>query len=122
MAIEDKREASRVRTHWRIAIIFDEAENKPAIHGHTHELSFSGASVHTDRNVASTAPVTVLLSPPLAYEGNRQKTIEIRANLVYSVYSGSNFCFRIGLDFINFKNDGLQILRDRLEPTSSLLD
>jgi hypothetical protein len=113
-----KRESSRYYAHWRIAIVFDEAEKMPAIHGHTHDLSISGASVHTDHHVASNMPVTVLLSPPLAYEGERQKVIEIRAELVYSVYSGSNFCFRIGLHFIKFKNDDLQILKGMLDNQS----
>ena len=117
MAIEN-REPRRCIAHWRIAIVFDEAEKRPAIHGHTHDLSLSGASVHTDHNVASNTLVTVLLSPPLAYEGERQKVIEIRAKLVYSVYSGSNFCFRIGLNFIKFKNDGLQILKGMLDNQS----
>lgn len=53
--------------------------------------------------------------PPLAYEGERQKIIEIRTQLVYSVYAGGNYCFRVGLDFIKFKNDGLRILKDKLD-------
>lgn len=117
MAIEN-REPRRLVVHWRIAIVFDEAEKRPSIHAHTHDLSLSGASVHTDHNVATNTLVTVLLSPPIAYEGERQKVIEIRAKLVYSVYSGSNFCFRIGLNFIKFKNDGLQILKDMLDSQS----
>lgn len=114
MAIENREPRRRV-VHWRIAIVFDEAEKRPSIHAHTHDLSLSGASVHTDHNVATNTLVTVLLSPPVAYEGERQKVIEIRAKLVYSVYSGSNFCFRIGLNFIRFKNEGLQILKDMLD-------
>ncbi len=114
MAIENREPRRRV-VHWRIAIVFDEAEKRPSIHAHTHDLSLSGASVHTDHNVATNTLVTVLLSPPVAYEGERQKVIEIRAKLVYSVYSGSNFCFRIGLNFIKFKNEGLQILKDMLD-------
>jgi len=114
MAIENRQPRRRI-VHWRIAIVFDEAEKRPSIHAHTHDLSLSGASVHTDHNVATNTLVTVLLSPPVAYEGERQKVIEIRAELVYSVYSGSNFCFRIGLNFIKFKNNGLQILEGMLD-------
>ena len=110
-----EREPARYPAHWRLAIVFDEAENRPTIHGHTHDLSLSGASMHTDHNVFSTTPVTVLLSLPSLREEERQKTIEIRTHLIYSVYSGSNFCFRIGLNFIKFKNDGQKILKDRLD-------
>lgn len=109
------RESSRYLARWRIAIVFDEMENRPTIHGYTHDLSLNGVSVHTDHTVVSSTPVTVLLSPPMAYEGERQKLIEIRSKLAYSVYSGSNFCFRVGLNFIKFKNDGLQILQGILD-------
>ncbi len=109
------RESSRYYARWRIAIIFDETENRPTIHGHTHDVSLRGASIYTEYNVFSNTPVTALLSPPLAYEGERQKIIEIRTQLVYSVYAGGNYCFRVGLDFIKFKNDGLRILKDKLD-------
>lgn len=114
MSIEN-REFSRHYARWRIAIVFDETENRPTIHGHTHDVSLRGASVYTEHNVVSNTPVTVLLSPPLAHEGERQKIIEIRTQLAYSVYAGSNYCFRIGLNFIKFKNDGLQVLKDKLD-------
>lgn len=109
------RESSRYLARWRIAIVFDETENKPTIHGYTHDLSLNGVSVHTDHTVVSLTPVTVLLSPPMAQEGERQKLIEIRSKLAYSVYSGSNFCFRVGLNFVKFKNDGLQVLKGILD-------
>ena len=122
MSIEN-RESPRYYARWRIAIVFDETENRPTIHGYTHDVSLRGASIHTDHNVVSTTSVTVLLSPPLAYEGEQQKIIEIRAQMAYSVYSGSNFCFRIGLNFIKFKNEGLQVLKGILDnqfPLSSI--
>lgn len=114
------RESSRHYARWRIAIIFDETENRPTIHGHTHDVSLRGASIYTEHNVFSNTPVTVLLSPPLAHEGERQKVIEIRTQLIYSVYAGGNNSFRVGLDFIKFKNDGLRILKDKLDNQDSL--
>ena len=115
MAIEDKRAAPRYRAHWKITIIFDAAEKKPVIHSYTNDLSFSGTAVNTDKNIASTKPVTLLLFPPLLYGEDKQKTIAIRANLAYTVFSGSDSCFRVGLQFTAFKDDGLQILKSRLE-------
>ena len=114
MSIES-RKSPRYYARWRIAIVFDETENRPTIHGHTHDVSLRGASVYTEHNVVSITPVTVLLSPPLAHEGERQKIIEIRTQLAYSVYAGSNSCFRIGLNFIKFKNGGRQILKGMLD-------
>ena len=115
MAIEDKRAAPRYRAHWKITIIFDAAEKKPVIHSYTNDLSLSGTAVNTDKNVASTKPVTLLLFPPLLYGEEQQKAIAIKANLAYTVFSGGDSCFRVGLQFNTFKDDGLQILQDRLE-------
>ncbi len=115
MAIEDKRAAPRYRAHWKITIIFDAAEKKPVIHSYTNDLSLSGTAVNTDKNVASTKPVTLLLFPPLLYGEEQQKAIAIKANLAYTVFSGGDSCFRVGLQFNTFKDDGLQILKDRLE-------
>ncbi|MEK6707977.1 MAG: PilZ domain-containing protein [Pseudomonadota bacterium] len=115
MAIEDKRAAPRYRAHWKISIIFDAAEKKPIVHSYTNDLSLSGTAVNTDLNVSSTKPVTVLLFPPLTYGEDKQKTVEIRANLVYTIYSGSDSCFRVGLHFISFKDDGLKALKNRLD-------
>ncbi len=119
MSIEN-RKSPRYYTRWRIDIVFDETENRPTIHGHTHDVSLSGASMYGDHDVVSTTPVTVLLSPPLEHERGQQETIEIRAQLAYSVYAGSNFRFRIGLSFIKFKNDGQRILKGILDTTSFL--
>ncbi len=115
MAIEDNRATPRYRAHWKISIIFDAAEKKPIVHSYTNDLSLSGTAVNTDLNVSSTKPVTVLLFPPLTYGEDKQKTIEIRANLVYTIYSGSDSCFRIGLHYISFKGDGMKVLKDRLD-------
>lgn len=115
MAIEDKRATPRYRAKWKITIIFDAAEKKPVIHSYTNDLSLSGTAVNTDLNVASTKPVTVLLYPPLLYGEDQQKTIAIKADLAYTVFSGSDSCFRVGLHYTTFKDDGLQILKDRLE-------
>lgn len=109
------REFSRHYARWRIDIIFDETENRPTIHGHTHDVSLRGASIYTEHNVFSNTPVTVMLFPPLEHKGEQQKVIEIRTQLIYSVYGGGNSSFRVGLDFIKFKKDGQRILKDKLD-------
>jgi len=115
MTIENKRETPRYRAHWKITIIFDAAEKKPVIHTYTNDLSLSGTAVNSDINVATTKPVTLLLFPPLLFGEDKQKTIAIRANVVYTVFSGADSCFRMGLHYTSFKDDGEQILQDRLE-------
>ena len=110
----DHRGAARYHVRWKIALIFDEHEHKPTYHGKTDDLSLSGTGMHTDTNTFTKAPVLVLLAPPPLHPGHRQKVIEIRARQVYSVYSGDAMCFRLGFEFLHFKGDGLQILKDRL--------
>lgn len=114
MAHEDNRESPRYLVHWRIALVFDEAENKPIYHGRTFDLSLHGTAMHTRHNVFTEAPVTVLLAPPPLHRGGGKKVIEIHARQVYSVYSGATECFRLGLQFLKFKDDGFEIFKERL--------
>jgi len=96
-------------------MIFDESEHRPTYHGKTYDLSLVGTGMHTDTNIFTTSPVVVLLAPPPLHKGHRQKIIEIKARQVYAVYSGDSSCFRLGLEFVYFKGDGLQELKKRLE-------
>lgn len=108
------RSSARYHVRWKIALIFDEVEQKPTFHGRTHDLTLLGTGMLTHRDVFTDSPVVVLLAIPPLHRNGRQKVIEIRAKQVYSVYSGETFCFRLGLEFINFKGDGLGILIEGL--------
>lgn len=108
------RTFARYHVRWKIALIFDEVEQKPTFHGRTHDLTLVGTGMLTHRDVFTDSPVVVLLAIPPLHRNGRQKVIEINAKQVYSVYSGETFCFRLGLEFISFKGDGLQILREAL--------
>jgi hypothetical protein len=114
MTHKELRESLRYLVHWKIALVFDEAENKPIFHGRTFDLSLEGTAMLTRHNVFSEAPVTALLAPPPLHRGERKKVIEIHALQIYSVYSGATECFRLGLQFLKFKDDGFEILKERL--------
>lgn len=111
----DHRAADRYHVRWKIALIFDEHENKLTYHGRTDDLSLIGTGMHTDTNIFTRSPVVILLAPPPLHTGHRQKVIEITARQVYAVYSGASACFRLGFEFLHFKEDGLQILKERLK-------
>lgn len=115
MGNEDKRVEPRYRAHWRVTINFDEAQNRLPIHGYTGDLSLSGMAVHVETNVDFLPQATVVLSLPILPGEGRQKIIKIRVQLLYSVYSGSHSCFRIGLQYIDFTDNGRQVLQDRIE-------
>ena len=114
MKYKEQRESPRYLVRWKIALVFDEAENKPIFHGRSFDLSLHGTAMHTRHNVFTAARVTVLLAPPPLHRGGIKKVIEIQARQVYSVYSGATSCFRLGLQFIKFKDDGLALLKERL--------
>ncbi len=114
MSDKNNRSAERYHVRWKIALVFDEAEHRPTFHGRTYDLSLVGTGMHTNVNLFTTSQVMVLLAPPPLHKGERQKIIEIRARQVYAVYSGESACFRLGFEFVYFKGEGLQVLKQRL--------
>jgi hypothetical protein len=115
------RSLARYHVRWKIALIFDEVDQKPTFHGRTHDLTLVGTGMLTHRDVFTDSPVVVLLAIPPLHRSGRQKVIEIRARQAYSVYSGETFCFRLGLEFLGFKGDGLRILMEALSHRHPLI-
>lgn len=89
-------------------------EEKLTFQGRTYDLSMNGTAMLTRNNVSSPAPVTILLAPPPLHKGGGKKVIEIQAHQVYAVYSGPLACFRLGFNFVKFKGDGKNALKDML--------
>ena len=111
----DNRNRDRYLVHWKIGLIFDEAEHRPTYLGRTYHLSLSGTGMLMNTNVFSSLPVVILLAPPPLYRGHRQKIIEIKARQVYCVYSGEKSCFDLGFEFNHFKDDGARVIMERLK-------
>lgn len=123
--MKSNRSVARYHVRWKIALIFDGVEHKPTFHGRTHDLTLVGTGMLTHRDVYTDSPVVVLLAVPPVHRNHRQKVIEIRSKQIYSVYSGETSCFRLGLEFLDFKEDGLEILTEGLShhhPILSLPD
>ena len=108
------RQSTRYSVNWKIALIFDDQEFKPTYHGRTHDLSLTGTGMLTGSNLYATSPVIILLAPPPLHPGHRQKLIEIKARQQYVVYAGETRCWRLGFAFLEFKDDGFDVLKDRL--------
>lgn len=111
---KDLRASARYMVDWKMALIFDRGEEKLTYQGRTFDLSMHGTAMLTRHNVFSKTPVTILLAPPPLHKGGSKKVIEIQCHQVYSVYSGAQSCFRLGLNFVKFKGDGKNILRETL--------
>ena len=116
------RIVQRYRVSWKIALIFDEAEDRPTYHGRTRDLTLTGTGMLIHHDVFTEFPVSVLLAIPPLQRDRRQQVIEIKARQAYSVYSGETYCFRLGLEFDQFKGDGLQILKDGLSGHRPLIE
>lgn len=111
----DVRSSDRYLVRWKMAVVFEGKEGRPTYHGRTHDLSLAGTGMLTDINLKkSNSPVIVLLAPPPMSVKERPKLIEITSRQRDVVYSGTNGCFRLGFAFLDFKNNGLDYLRERL--------
>jgi hypothetical protein len=108
------RNLARYKVRWKIAAIYDELDHKPTFHGKTHDLTLVGTGMLTHTDVFSDSPVVILLAIPPLHRSGKQRIIEIAARQVYSVYSGETSCFRLGLEFLQFKGDGFEILKEGL--------
>lgn len=116
------RQHPRYFLFWRIALLFDDTGERITFHGKTCDLSLYGAAMHTHHNIACGGKLIVLLAPPPLSAGERQKLIEIKAQIVYSVYSSKSMCFRIGLQFLSFTGKGREVLAQRLEHHTAALE
>jgi hypothetical protein len=120
-ALADSRNAERYNVHWKMALVFDGQEQKPTYHGRTHDLSLVGTGMLTNVNLLKPSlPVIILLAPPPLHTKDRPKIIEIRSRQLDAVYSGETRCFRLGFAFMEFKNDGLDVLTERLKHHKSV--
>ncbi len=100
---------------WRMALVYDDRENAPTYHGRTHDLNLSGTCMLAHVNMLRPrTPVILLLRPPPLDVKERPRVIEVRSQQLDSVYTGEHMCFRLGFSFQEFKNNGLDFLRERL--------
>ena len=113
-ATVDNRTHYRHPIHWRIALIYKNNGKNETLHGVTHNLSVSGASILVDRNLFLSAEVIILLAIPPLHVGQKETLLEIESSMAYTVLDSEESRFRIGLHFLHFKGEGKRILSDIL--------
>ena len=115
------RTLARYRVRWKLALVFEEIKHEPTYHGITHDLTLVGTGMLTNKDVFADSRIVILLAIPSPYRNGKQSVIEVEARQIYSVYSGETACFRLGLEFRQFKGDGLNILKEGLSHCNPLL-
>lgn len=107
------RSDHRFLAQWRIAIVF-KGSHSQTFYGLTHDIGLAGICMHSDHNLYSKEPVTILLAIPPLHRNDRKKVIEAEARIVYTILSSGQKGFRIGIEFLRFKPKDEAILRKHL--------
>jgi hypothetical protein len=95
-APSSRREATRYRTRWKVALAFDRSTDKPIFQTLTHDLSMNGTSVQNATDEELQTVLTLLLVPP-SIDGTVPKVIKLKAVVMSSMpFRGG---FRLGLRF-----------------------
>jgi c-di-GMP-binding flagellar brake protein YcgR len=110
MSDSDNRSDKRYPFKWQVAIVFDRTENKNTYHGVTNDISIGGCAILTEHNVFSEHPVSVLISLPAENPTGRHNVVEAKARMIYTVLAAGQQKFRIGIQFLNFKEAGRSVL------------
>lgn len=110
----EHRKQYRHPVHWRVALVHKTGDKNDIYHGHTHDLSTSGASIFVDHNIFMMSEVVLLLAIPPLHMGQKETIVEIQCRMAYTVLDSEQSRFRIGIRFLRFKGDGKRILSDVL--------
>lgn len=109
----ESRVHKRYLVKWRIAIVYEGGKGKKTFHGRVNEISLGGLSIHCDYNVFHDGKVILLLALPPLNAGAREKILEITCRMNYTILSQK--LFRIGLEFVEFRQGDRKLLEERLE-------
>ncbi len=106
----EKRGEPRHPFHWPVTIVFAHNPAASPCQGATHDISMEGCAVLTEHNFAPGTHVAIQLSLPPNAAGAARTTVEIGGHIVYTVFSAGHGQFRSGISFLNFREDGKNIL------------
>lgn len=110
----EHRSHPRYRVDWRVAIVNEEGANRDIFYSRAYDVSLGGVSVLSDDNLFFDNAVVVLLCLPPLLPNGRVKIVEAHSRIVYTVLGASIQQFRLGIQFIKFKDDGQKVLHDHL--------
>jgi hypothetical protein len=112
---QDRRRFDRYLVNWRVALIYEDQNlNTHTYYGRAIEVSEGGLSLLLDYNFIINDTITVLLEAPPLNNKTKHSLIEIHSQMVYTIYSGQYQSFKSGIKFLQFKGQGRQVLKRRL--------
>ncbi|SMC29756.1 PilZ domain-containing protein [Andreprevotia lacus DSM 23236] len=110
----EARGETRYLVNWKVAIVYQDADQRLSFRGRIFDISKSGFSLHSEHSLPVADRVTVLISIPPMATGQAPKVVEVKSRVVYTVLSGEFNLFRTGVQFGEFKADGKQFLERNL--------
>ena len=111
---KNNRKYYRHPVHWRVALVNKGGGKNDVYHGRTYDVSMSGISILLERNVFFTTEVVLLLAIPPMHQGMKEIIVEIQCSIAHTVLDSEYSQFRLGMNFIRFKENGNGILSDAL--------
>jgi hypothetical protein len=112
----NNRRHERLVLHWRISVLYDDPKELELFYATTNSISMTGCSIYLERHILVEHPVIVQLTIPpslLPNKGCEQgRDIKITALMKYGYQCRARHQFRVGLDFIEFWDEGEALLAE----------
>jgi len=121
----DRRGNPRARLRLRLAVVYPQIEGqaaRPIYHGSTHDICMSGMSMVAEDNAFHDGRVSVFLALPPSHSWAAQKVIKATVEMTYAIHSSKLNGYKIGMSFVEFQDDGKELLRAALERESRRAD
>jgi hypothetical protein len=102
----------RFGVKWKVVAAID---GRTLYHGHTKDISVSGASILLPLNLAHVKTLDLHIHIPSAHPFNESHLLHVGGKLTYAVYDRAANSFRAGIEFQEFKsNHDVEFLTKRL--------
>lgn len=113
--MQDHRGAERVRMRLPAVLLPEISGFKEKLHGHTVDISSTGCSFVTLRNLNTPQTGTVFIMAKRADKTHPAIIVEAQCRLVYTVLSSQQGGFRISIAFSKVLGDGAKVLKELLK-------
>jgi hypothetical protein len=113
------RSHNRYLVKWEVALIHEFGGEKLTYYGKINDISENGLSMFCEYNVFFNGRVSIIMTLPPLNMGLKAQKIEVESRMVYTILS--QYSFRLGLEFLNFRDGEKKILMDRLESSNAAL-